>query len=199
MVPTDRDSGMKILVFNLQVDADGQLRIQPDARLFPDSAVIQSHRPLFLPDFSEHFSASLSVAVRIGRLGKRVAVRYAHRYWNAVTVSMITGSDSVNGAGAQIDGFDGAVALGDWMDVDPGAQPLLQLSVESDSESWDLPEIGEEISHTIDQAITAASVYMTIKMGDIIAITVGKPKAVKIGDIIKATINGQELLVTKIK
>ncbi len=46
----------------------------------PDSSILRSGQPFFLPDFSTEFRAFPSLAIRIGRLGKGIAEKFAARY-----------------------------------------------------------------------------------------------------------------------
>lgn len=46
----------------------------------PDSALLRSGNPFFIPDFDTQFRALPSIAFRVGRLGKCIAPRFASRY-----------------------------------------------------------------------------------------------------------------------
>lgn len=59
-----------------------------------DTAVVPDHNPLFIPDFDTGFDLWPSFVIRIGRLGKSVAPRFAHRYVEAL------------GAGVLVQGHD---------------------------------------------------------------------------------------------
>ncbi len=64
------------------------LRLDTDdfatARLMADSAVRPDRRPLFLPEDAAGIMCTPRVAVRVERLGKNVAPRFADRYLTAV-------------------------------------------------------------------------------------------------------------------
>ena len=45
----------------------------------PDSSLLRSGQPFFIPDFAGEFRAMPSAVVRIGRLGKGIAPRFAVR------------------------------------------------------------------------------------------------------------------------
>jgi len=54
----------------------------------PDSTVLRSGNPFFVPDFDSEFTAFPSICFRIGRLGKSISSRFAHRYIDAWTGSV---------------------------------------------------------------------------------------------------------------
>ena len=72
---------MKVIGFT------GNYDDKEDARcyLMADSSVLYTGRPFFIPDFARRFVAAPTIVVRTGRLGKCIAPKFAHRYWDAVT------------------------------------------------------------------------------------------------------------------
>lgn len=54
----------------------------------PDSSVLRSGNPFFVPDFDDTFLAFPSIVYRIGRLGKSIAVRFAGRYVEAAGIAV---------------------------------------------------------------------------------------------------------------
>ena len=58
---------------------------EPVIFLKPDSAILKDGKPFFIPDFSNEVHYEAEVVVRICRLGKNIAPRFAHRYYDAVT------------------------------------------------------------------------------------------------------------------
>ncbi len=54
----------------------------------PDSAILRGGKPFFVPDFAQRFDYEAELVVRISRLGKDVSERFAHRYYDAVTVGI---------------------------------------------------------------------------------------------------------------
>ncbi len=59
---------------------------EPVIFLKPDSAILKDGKPFFIPDFSNEVHYETEVVVRICRLGKNIAPRFASRYYDAVTV-----------------------------------------------------------------------------------------------------------------
>ena len=66
-----------------------QVNREPVIFMKPDSAILKDGKPFFVPDFSAEVHYETEVVVRICRLGKNIAPRFAHRYYDAVTVGFV--------------------------------------------------------------------------------------------------------------
>lgn len=53
-----------------------------------DSAVLKDHKPFFIPDHMGRIDYETEIVVRISKLGKNISERFAHRYYDAVTVGI---------------------------------------------------------------------------------------------------------------
>ena len=53
-----------------------------------DSALLKDRKPFFIPDHLGRIDYETEVVVRICRLGKSIPQRFAHRYYDAVTVGI---------------------------------------------------------------------------------------------------------------
>ena len=87
-----------------------------------DSALLKDRKPFFIPDHLGQIDYEAELVVRICKLGKTVPERFAHRYYDAVTVGIdFTARElqkKLREAGQPWDlckGFDGAAALGEWV------------------------------------------------------------------------------------
>jgi 2-keto-4-pentenoate hydratase/2-oxohepta-3-ene-1,7-dioic acid hydratase in catechol pathway len=92
----------------------------------PDTALLKDGNPFFLPDFSEQIDYETEIVVRINRLGKNIAERFAHRYYDEVTVGVdFTARDlqrEFRRKGLPWElckGFDGSAAMGDFVSLAP--------------------------------------------------------------------------------
>jgi 2-keto-4-pentenoate hydratase/2-oxohepta-3-ene-1,7-dioic acid hydratase in catechol pathway len=54
----------------------------------PDSAILRNNNPFFYPDFSSEIHHEVEVVFRICRLGRCIEERFAHRYYDAVTIGI---------------------------------------------------------------------------------------------------------------
>lgn len=85
----------------------------------PESSIVRPGKAFFIPDFAERFDYETELVVRISRLAKDVGERFAHRYYDAVTVGIdFTARDlqsKLRREGLPWDlckGFDGSAGLG---------------------------------------------------------------------------------------
>jgi 2-keto-4-pentenoate hydratase/2-oxohepta-3-ene-1,7-dioic acid hydratase in catechol pathway len=91
--------------------------------LKPDTALTRPDWPFFVPDWSEQIEYETELVVRINRLGKSIPERFAHRYYDEITLGLdFTARDiqrqlSQKGLPWEIaKGFDGAAYCGQkWL------------------------------------------------------------------------------------
>lgn len=108
---------------------------EPVIFLKPDSAILKDGKPFFIPDFSNEVHYETEVVVRICRLGKNIAPRFAHRYYDAVTVGIdFTARDlqrKFREAGNPWElckGFDNSAAIGTFVPLEQvGGNELQQV------------------------------------------------------------------------
>ena len=98
-----------------------------------DTALLKDGKPFFIPDHLGSIEYEAELVVRICKLGKTIPVRFAHRYYDAVTVGIdFTARDlqkKLREAGQPWDlckGFDGSAVLGAWVSTDK-TKPVQQL------------------------------------------------------------------------
>ena len=178
--------------------------------LKPDTALTRPDWPFFVPDWSEQIEYETELVLRINRLGKSIPERFAHRYYEEITLGIdFTARDiqrqlSQKGLPWEIaKGFDGAAYCGQqWLRLSemPGknVQDLhfeMQLNGETRQVGW----TGDMI-HTVDQIIAYASQFYLLKTGDLIF--TGTPAGVgrvKEGDLITAQLEGIDVLNCRCK
>ena len=61
---------------------------EPTIFMKSDSSLLRDGKPFFIPDFSSEIHYETELVVKIDRLGKNIAERFAHRYYNEVTVGI---------------------------------------------------------------------------------------------------------------
>ena len=175
--------------------------------LKPETALLKDGKPLFLPPFSNRIEHEAEVVVRISRVGKNVAPRFAHRYYDALTVGVdFTARDlqqefRSKGAPWELSkGFDGAAAIGTWI---PKEELPLEGGVEFSLQvNGNTVQVGNtmDMIHSIDNIIAYVSKFFTLKMGDILY--TGTPAGVgpvAIDDHITGYIDNRKVLEFNIK
>lgn len=175
---------------------------QPEMWLVPDSAIVLPGRPLFLPDFSEEWTAHISPALRVSRLGKGISSKFAGRYYDALTLTvrlqpedMLSQLKLSGGPKCMAAAFDNCLQLGKWIELTETGLPQ-QLEITANGATFSIR--AEELK--ADPAVSVISRYMTIRNGDIICpVSVPLSMPVSVGATIRASINGEECLSLRIK
>ena len=148
---------------------------EPVIFLKADSSLLKDHKPFFIPDFMGRIDYETEIVVRISRLGKGIPERFAHRYYDAVTVGIdFTARDMQAKARKEglpwdiCKGFDGAACIGEWIEKDR----FLSL----DALDFHLDINGKTVQkgstrdmlYKIDEIIAYISKFYTLKTGDMI-------------------------------
>lgn len=170
--------------------------------LMADSSILFSGRPFFLPDYAQRFVAVPSIVVRTSRLGKCIATKFAHRYWDAFTAAFsVMAVDGDQPALSALDrAFDGAAMVGDWVEASSVADPLHQpVEVMIDGtvvSSYCLADM----QHPLDRMIAGVSTRCSIKMGDLLFTGDAGPQHTLVpGNRLTATVDGRQVLDVKVK
>ena len=167
-----------------------------------DSALLKDRKPFFVPDFSERVDYETEVVVRICRLGKCIPERFAHRYYDAMTVGIdFTARDlqqqlRAKGLPWEISkGFDGSAAIGQWVEKErlPDVQALhfhLNINGQTVQEGCT-----SDMLYKVDELISYISRFFTLKTGDLLF--TGTPAGVgpvSIGDHLEGWIEERKVL-----
>ena len=80
--------GMNYPLHCKELHATEPLPEEPVIFMKPDSALLKDSKPFFIPDFCRQVDYETELVVRICRLGKNIAERFACRYYDAVTVGI---------------------------------------------------------------------------------------------------------------
>ena len=153
-----------------------------------DSCLLNGRNPFFMPDWSREIGVTPCLILRVSRLGKEIAYKFADRYYDAIA----PGEDFIaldKAREAQAAGkpwtealaFDYSLAIGEWVT------------------GYGLPVTGDYVLSP-EEAIEKASKVMTIRQGDLIYIqAMQAPKPVQKEEILRIEIEGEEKLYCKIK
>lgn len=176
---------------------------EPVLFMKPDTALLKDGKPFFLPPFSERIEYETELVVRISRLGKNIAPRFAHRYYAAVTVGIdFTARDlqarlRAEGSPWEISkGFDGSAVVGDFIPVDEAAGNLqdLHFSLRIDGKEVQRGHTADMI-FPVDEMIAYISRFYTLRMGDLLF--TGTPEGVgpvAIGNRLQGYLGERQLL-----
>ena len=182
-----------------------------------DSAILNQGKPFFIPDHLGRIDYETEVVVRICRLGKNIAQRFAHRYYDALTIGIdFTARDlqkKASEAGQPwtiCKGFDGSAAIGEWIPkekllTDPESpcdqSGLQRLHFHLDINGKTVQEgCTSDMLYTVDEIIAYISQFFTLKTGDLLY--TGTPAGVgpvHIGDRLEGWLEERQVLAFNCK
>ena len=167
----------------------------------PDSAILKNGKPFFLPDFLGRVEYEAEIVVRISNLGKNIPTRFAHRYYDAVTVGIdFTARDwqrklIAEGAPWELSkGFDGAATLGEFIPTEGLDVSNLSFHLDIDGQTVQSSN-SSNMLFSIDEIVNYVSKYCTLRTGDLIF--TGTPAgvgAVAIDNHLQGFLQGEKVL-----
>lgn len=182
----------------------GQRPGEPVFFLKPDTALLRNNDPFYIPQFSREVHYETELVVRINRVGKCIEERFAHRYYDEVTLGIdFTARDIQRAAAAAglpwetAKGFDYSAAIApEWL-------PLADLGGDVQALRFEMALDGEVrqrgdtslMLFGVNRIISHVSQFITLKMGDLIY--TGTPAGVgpvQPGQCLTASLEGRTLL-----
>jgi len=194
--------GMNYQEHNKELEGTLIYREEPVIFTKADSALVKDGRPFFVPEYTQQCEYETEIVVRICRLGRSIATRWSHRYYDQVTVGIdFTARDlqrKLRSEGLPWElskGFDGSAVIGEM-------QPLDALPDIQDLHFW-LDKNGQTVQqghtadmlHRVDEIVSYVSRFFTLKMGDLIY--TGTPAGVgpvQEGDHLEGYLEGRKVL-----
>jgi 2-keto-4-pentenoate hydratase/2-oxohepta-3-ene-1,7-dioic acid hydratase in catechol pathway len=203
---------MKILAVGMNYrshieEMSGNLSIEPVIFSKPDSALLLKGKPFFYPAFSTDIQYETEIVLRIDRLGKNIAAKYAHRYFQDITVGIdFTARDlqkmcqSKGNPWEIAKAFDNSAAVGKMIPK-TNFSNIQEINFHLNINGITVQKGNtKDMIFSINQIVENVSKYFTLKIGDLIY--TGTPYgvgSVKIGDHLQAYIENELVLDFKIK
>lgn len=167
--------GMNYIQHNKELDGTLYKPEEPVIFTKADSALLKYSKPFFLPDELGRIDYETELVVRICRLGKSIPQRFAHRYYDAVTVGIdFTARDLQNKLRAEgkpwelCKGFDGSAAIGEWVSVEK-FRDIQAIHFHLDINGNTVQEgCSSDMLFKVDEIIAYISQWFTLKTGDIL-------------------------------
>ena len=180
---------------------------EPVIFMKPDTALLKNGEPFFLPDLSNEIHYETEIVIKIDRLGKNIAERFAHRYYNEITVGIdFTARDLQHRLKQQglpweiAKSFDNSAPVGNFISKNkfPHMQNI-DFHLDINGKTVQKGNTAEMI-FSVDKIISYISKFFTLKIGDLIF--TGTPAGigpVAINDHLEGYIENEKLLDFRIK
>ena len=172
-----------------------------------DSALLSGGKPFFIPLYTSQCEYETELVVRISHLGRSISERFAHRYYDEITVGIdFTARDlqkQLCAKGLPWDlckGFDGSAVVGTFVPVSRfrSIQDLhFHLCINGNTVQQGHTA---DMLHHVDKLVSYISQFFTLKTGDLIF--TGTPAGVgqvHIDDHIEGYLEGEKLLEFNVK
>ncbi len=159
-----------------------------------DSCLLNGRKPFFIPEWTKELGVTECIILRVSRLGKEIAPKFASRYYDAVApgadfiaMDLAREAQSAGRPWTEALAFDYSLAIGEY-------EPTPTSSLRGKE------YLEKELLLSPEEAVARASKVMTIRQGDLIYIQYRQaPRPVSKEEIIRIEINGEEKLYCKIK
>ncbi|MCF0197913.1 MAG: fumarylacetoacetate hydrolase family protein [Bacteroidaceae bacterium] len=194
--------GMNYLEHNKELE--GALYITEEPVIFTkaDSALLKDGKPFFIPEFTKQCDYETELVIRICRLGRSIAPRWAHRYYDQVTVGIdFTARDlqrKLRASGHPWElckGFDGSAVIGEMVPLaELGDVQDLHFHLDINGETVQRGHTADML-HRVDEIVAYVSRFFMLKMGDLIF--TGTPSGVgpvKEDDHLEGYLEGRKVL-----
>lgn len=178
---------------------------EPVYFLKPDTCLLKKGAPFFIPNHSNNVHHELELVVKINRLGKHIEERFAHKYFNEISLGLdFTARDVQQECKEKglpwekAKAFDGSSPIGKFIDATPLKKGPLKFELLKNGEVQQSGDT-QDMIFNVDQIISYVSKFMTLKIGDLIY--TGTPAGVsqvQKGDVLVGKLEGQELLNCKV-
>ena len=143
----------------------------------PDTALLRKGTPLFVPDTAWPLTARIYAAARICRLGRHIDEKFAHRYYDAVSVAVNFCAEdlleTLKHHGLPLDiarGFDGSIGIGDMIET-ANYEPCEMTLINDSNEKITLCTKG--LKSRLNSHIAFLSKFIKLCHGDVILVGEG--------------------------
>lgn len=174
-----------------------------------DSSLLVNRKPLFVPEAISDLQALPCRVLRVSRLGKCVAPRFASRYYDAVAAGLdFFGADKLREAKqagkswTEAIAFEGSLAVGVWQESGAsGQESAIRWELRCGEDSLELAEWPNEgMQEVLDAAVAKVSELLTIRQGDLIYVAAQQtPWQLQTNDVVCCMNGDKEQLYCKVK
>lgn len=180
---------------------------EPVLFMKPDTALLKDGKPFMLPDFSDEVHYETEVVVKVNRLGKNIAERFAHRYYDEITIGIDFTARDIQRKQKELGlpweiakSFDNSAAIGMFISKNE-FEDIQNINFHLDINRATVQQGNtKDMIYSVDRIISYISKFFTLKIGDLIF--TGTPAGVgpvSINDHLQGYIEERKLLDFRIK
>ena len=179
---------------------------EPSVMVYPDTCLFRNNDPFYIPDLQQRTIMRAGCLIKIDKIGKCIDVQFANRYFSQVGLGFdFIQADFRNSLLTKgLDGgpavyFDRSLAASNGcVELEHFRSLRTTYRVKFNESELSLSE--QSARFTFDQAVSIASQYFTLKIGDYVFVpAVSFDKGVKQGDIIDGAFQNNILLRCVVK
>src|SRR6476660_1240810 len=170
---------------------------EPVIFLKPDTALLPRDQDFYIPEFSSDIHHEIEIVVRINKVGKYIDAKFAHKYYDEITVGLdFTARDvqqTLKEKGLpweKAKAFDNSAVIGDFISKkDCSSDESLKFTLLKNKQTAQSGD-SSMMLWQIDEIIAYVSRFFTLKTGDLIF--TGTPEgvaAVQPGDVLEGYLN----------
>jgi 2-keto-4-pentenoate hydratase/2-oxohepta-3-ene-1,7-dioic acid hydratase in catechol pathway len=178
----------------------------PVVFLKPDSAILPRKNPFFMPPFSNDVQYEVEVLIKINKVGKHIAVKFANKYYDEIGLGIDFTARDIQAKCKEkglpwekAKAFDGSAVIGEFYSKEDFDLDHLKFQLYKNDE---LVQDGNTnaMLWKVDELISYVSQYFTLKKGDVIftGTPAGVGKVVE-NDVLKGVLEGKEAFKIRVK
>ncbi|RYD56467.1 MAG: FAA hydrolase family protein [Sphingobacteriales bacterium] len=188
-------------------ELNNEIPTEPVIFMKPKSAVLLPDKPLYYPEFTDDLHYECELIVKIGKNGKYIQEKFAHKYYSEISVGIdFTARDlqekqKKKGLPWEIaKAFDGSAAIGRFVPVTEGMDlQKLHFQLKKNDE---LVQDGHtaDMMFPVNKIIAYVSQFFTLNIGDLIF--TGTPSGVgpvTVQDKLECYLEGEKLTEVNIR
>lgn len=188
-------------------ELENEVPTRPVIFMKPKNAILLPNKPFYYPEFSDNIHYECELVVKICKNGKYIQEKFAHKYYNEVTVGIdLTARDLQQELKEQgmpwelAKAFDGSAIVGNFIPLNDQTKfNEIQFELHKNGQTVQQGDARKMI-FTVNEVIEYVSQYISVNIGDLIF--TGTPSGVgpiEVYDKLEGYLNGEKLLDADIR
>lgn len=189
-------------------EMEGKIPEEPIFFLKPDTALLRNNDPFYIPEWTGNLHHEVELVLRICRLGKNIEMKFAHRYYDAISLGIDFTARDVQSElmrkglpWEKAKAFDYSAAISSKFFPLNSFPKLQKIRFRLDVNNQTVQQATSELMiFGFDEIISHISKFMTLKIGDLIY--TGTPAGVgpvKIGDRLEGYLEDEKMFDFRIR